>query len=153
GVQEEADRSSLLKLALAENKTALRYHVLTAYHAAATGSNIGEESFLVAQWALETDAAEALRQMAVRFAAGDNDLSRLVREQQDLLQARRVADSRLLAAIGAANPESIAEHEKTYRNIEGQLNRIVARLQKEFPEYGILASPQPLTITATQMLL
>ena len=48
---------------------------------------LSEESFVVAQQGVQTSAATALAQMAARFAKGDGELSRLIREQQNLVEA------------------------------------------------------------------
>ncbi len=147
------DRTDLAKQALTGNRLAFRYHVLALYHAAAGEPEAGDESFRVAQWALQTDAAEAIRQMSTRFAAGQGELASLVRQRQDLLRDGKAADARLFAAVGAANVQAMEEGRAAYSKIQARLDAIASRLKREFPEYAAVSNPQPLTVAATQALL
>src|SRR5262249_45126795 len=61
-----------------------------------------EESFHTAQWAVETDTAGAMAQMAARFGSGATTLATLVRERQDLQTRWQVADKQLSAAVSIA---------------------------------------------------
>jgi len=141
------------KHAVESNRFYFSLHVLALYHASSTEPQAREESFRVAQWALQTDAAEALGQMAARFAKGQGDLSSIVREQQDLLRDRKAADTRLLAAIASADVRATEEKRNAYGKIETQLDEIDARLRSDFPEYATLTNPQPLTIAAARAQL
>ena len=156
GATPPEDRTGLAKQVLTRNQYRLGYHVLALYHSAAGEPEAGEESFRVGQWALQTEAAEALRQMSTRFAAGQGELASLVREQQDLLRDRKAADARLLAAVRAANAQATADGGAgyaAYSKIEARLDAVASRLRRDFREYAAVSNPQPLTIAATQALL
>jgi CHAT domain-containing protein/tetratricopeptide (TPR) repeat protein len=153
GATLQEDRTGLAKQALTKNQFRLGYHVVALYHAAAGAPEAREESFRVAQWALQTDAADALRQMSTRFAAGQGELASLVREQQDLLRDRKAVGARFLAAVGAADARATEQQRAVYTNIEARLDAIATRLRHDFPKYAAVSDPQPLTITATQALL
>jgi CHAT domain-containing protein len=140
------------KQALTRNQFRFGYFVVALDHTAAGSPEATEESFRVAQWALQTDAAEALRQMSTRFAGGQGELASLIREQQDLLRDRKAADARLFAAVGAANAQATAEGRAAYSKIKARLDAIASRLSKS-REYAAVSNPQPLTIAETQALL
>ena len=78
-------------------------HVDAAWLAASRGGNIGalsDETFAVSQRAWTTTAASALARMSARLAAGDSDLGRRIRRQQDAQErvlALHQEDSRELA--------------------------------------------------------
>jgi hypothetical protein len=59
---------------------------------------LGEEAFIAAQWMAQTSASAALTQMAARFAKDDGELSRLVREQQNLSGLWQQLDKQIIAA-------------------------------------------------------
>jgi tetratricopeptide (TPR) repeat protein len=57
-----------------------------------------ERTFQLAQWALQSDAADALSSMTARLASGSGVLAELMRQQQDLSILRLTADARLVGA-------------------------------------------------------
>lgn len=57
------------------------------------------ESFDVVQRASAIAASAALSQLAVRFAAGGDDLAQLVRTDQDLLAEQKGLDKSLVEAV------------------------------------------------------
>jgi tetratricopeptide (TPR) repeat protein len=59
---------------------------------------LGSEMFQISQWALASEAAASLMQMAVRQTKGDAMLARLVRERQDLVGEWQGKDKLLIAA-------------------------------------------------------
>jgi CHAT domain-containing protein len=148
-----SDRADLTKALLKRHSDSLRFHALALHHADARSTKARAEAFELAQWALQTDAAEALSQMSVRFAKGGGQLAGLVRERQTLIARRQAEDKRILEAIGQADPQSLkavyASRDDTNRRLEG----IDAELATKFPEYSSLASPKPLSFTETQALL
>ena len=84
------------------------------------------EAFEMMQWADQSSAGAAVQQMGLRFAAGSDALSALVRERQDLSALWRDRDNALLGAVskpgGQRNQvvidnirKQIAETEQTRR--------------------------------------
>jgi tetratricopeptide (TPR) repeat protein len=136
-------------------------HVVNLAVAARKGiepaASLAHEAIEVAQWASQSSAAAALQQMSTRFASGPGALPSLVRESQDLADAWRGQDKALLDAL--SNQE--AQHERARIDVlrrqmaetERRLNAVVARIDKEFPEYAALAHPNPLTAEEVQKLL
>jgi hypothetical protein len=117
----------------------------------------GREAFEVAQWAIQSSAAAALQQMAARFGSGNDALGTLVRENQDLTALWRQSEAALTAAL--SKPEG-QRNQTLIDNIRGQIAeteaKVVAnagRLEKEFPDYAVLANPKPLHFEEAQKLL
>jgi CHAT domain-containing protein len=120
-------------------------------------AELGREAFAMAQWAKQSAAAAAVQQMGLRFAAGTNALAALVRERQDLSAFWRERYKALLAALakpqGQQSPTAIDGLRRELAETESKLNANTARLEREFPEYAALASPQPLKAEKVQQLL
>ena len=113
-----------------------------------------EEGFELAQWALQTGAADALAQMSVRFAKGAGPLAQLVRDRQDLIDRRQGEDKRLLAAVGAADAKAAEAIRASIAGLDSKLDAIDKRLAAEFPEYARPRQPASRsTIAAMQALL
>jgi CHAT domain-containing protein len=147
------DRAGIARAALASNALALRAHARAAYRAKVDNADSLEEGFELAQWALQSGAADALAQMSVRFAKGAGPLAPLVRERQDLLSRRQGEMRRLDTAVGTATAKAADDARTAVAELDGQLDAIDARLATEFKAYAELANPKPLTIASTQALL
>jgi CHAT domain-containing protein len=120
-------------------------------------AELGREALTIAQWAKQSAAAAAVQQMGLRFAAGTDALSALVRERQDLTVFWRDRDKALLAALatpqGQQNPTAIGALRRELAATESKLAANTARLEREFPDYAALASPKPLEAEEVQQLL
>jgi CHAT domain-containing protein/tetratricopeptide (TPR) repeat protein len=130
-----------------------RYHVLLMHRTAGDAKAFLSESFNVAQWALQSEASDAVAQMSVRFAAGTGGLAEAVRERQDLLTQRQAAESRLLAAIGRADAPAAEIARKSIIGFATRLAALEQRLTKDFPEYVQLARPKPLDLDEVRAIL
>src|SRR5438132_5003954 len=95
--------------------------------------------------------------MSTRFASGPGALASLVRESQDLAAAGRDQDKAMLDAL--SNPDGRHEQaridalRRKIAETEGRLKAVVARIDKEFPDYATLAHPKSLTAEEVQTLL
>ena len=145
--------SGLDKAALIQGTWRLRAAARAVYRDGASSADARAEGFVLAQWALQTGAADALAQMGVRFAKGAGPLSVLVRERQDLIGQRQGEDKRLLAAVGRADAKATDFSRTAIAGLDGKLAAIDARLAAEFPEYAQLSIPRPLSIALVQSLL
>jgi CHAT domain-containing protein/tetratricopeptide (TPR) repeat protein len=138
-----------------------RNHIFALAVAARQGTEpqaaAGREAAEVAQWAAQSSAADAVSQMALRFASGSGPLAALVRERQDLAVARRDKEKALIVALskpeGHQDRAGVDAIRKQIGEIEAKLTAIDARLDKEFPEYAALAKPTPLKVEEAQRLL
>ena len=147
------DRTGLARTALASSTGALRAHARALHRADADGDASREEAFELAQWALQTGAADALTHMSVRFARGAGTLAQIVRDRQNLAGHRESEDKRLLVAIGKADAKEAEEIRASIANLEAEIDAIDRKLAAEFPEYADLANPNPLTLAIVQDLL
>lgn len=115
------------------------------------------EMFQTAQWALFSDAAHSLAQMAARGAKGDPGLARIVRERQDLVTEWHWRDGSRTASVSQApNKRDLARASSNIARlavIDARIAEIDVRLKAEFPDYAAIASPQPLTVAEVQAQL
>jgi CHAT domain-containing protein/tetratricopeptide (TPR) repeat protein len=135
------------------NARDLRASARAVYRAYGTSTEAREEGFALAQWALQTGAADALAQMSVRFAKGAGPLAGLVRERQDLVRRQQVEDNRLLAAVGKADAKEAEAIRAAIAGLDAKVAAIDRRLGTEFPDYARLSNPKPLPVAAVQDLL
>ena len=151
--EASSDRANLARATLSANTRNLRAPARAIYRADSAGPSARNEGFTLAQWALQTGAAEALAQMTVRFAKASGPLAELVRQRQDLLVRRQAEDKRLLASIGTANAKTTEAGRVAIARLDGEIAGIERKLVKEFPDYAALANPGPVSLTDTQALL
>lgn len=120
-------------------------------------SALASEALEIAQWAVQSSAANAVQQMALRFASTDGALASLVRERQDLASVARTSEKLLVEALskpdGQRNQAAIDNLRKQIAETQGKLAANAARLEREFPDYAALASPKPLDVNEAQKLL
>jgi tetratricopeptide (TPR) repeat protein len=115
-----------------------------------------DESFRTAQWAVETETASALAQMAARFSSSNTTLTTLVRERQDLQSQWQIADKQFSAALSVpADQRAGADQRARTRiaEIHARVAEIDRRLMVEFPEFFALSKPEPLSIEHAAKLL
>jgi len=131
-------------------------HRLAAQNAAPTATPAAE-MFEEAQWALGSEAAASLAQMAARSAKGSLELAGLVRERQDLVHEWQAKDKQLIATKSEPPAKREADAEKALADrltaIDTRLAEIDRRLARDFPDYAALASPAPISIAAVQAQL
>src|SRR5262249_3052995 len=135
------------------NTWALRGSAQAVYRADPDTPAAREEAFELAQWALQTGAADALSQVAVRFANGAGPLAVLVRERQDLIARHQRETRRLDLALGRVDAKAAQEARSAIGALGTKLAAIDARLTAEFKDYAELANPKPLGLAAAQALL
>ena len=114
------------------------------------------EAFEAAQWALASDAAEALAKVAARFAHGDGPLADLAARRERQLAERDGLERRieaLYAQPGKAGDTERAEARRLYGEAVAQLKATDAEIARVFPDYSDLISPKPLSLAQVQSLL
>lgn len=115
-----------------------------------------DEAYQAAQRAMASAAAGALSQLGARFAAGEGDLARAVRERQDLAQAAARLDREITQARAAPDDGQAARVARLRAEEETARDRLAAAeaaLRARFPAYADLERPRPLSIAATQATL
>lgn len=108
------------------------------------------EMFKVAQWALGSEAAQSLAQMAARGASGNPALAPLVRERQDKDAEWQKRNALRDAAFGRPpaqrDRKAEAENLTQLAAADRRIAEIDARLASEFPKYAALASQAPVSV-------
>jgi CHAT domain-containing protein len=115
---------------------------------------LSRDMFQTAQWALSSEAAESLAQMAARGAKGDSKLAALVRERQDLVAEWQKRDDVRSAAVAQTpdkrNKDAEAENVTRLAAIDARIAVVDKDLAANFPDYAALASPAPLSVEEVQ---
>ena len=116
-----------------------------------------DEMFQMAQWALGSEAAASLAQMAARGGTDNPALASTIRERQDLVAEWQKGDATRNVAASQSNDKrdkpaeaaNIARLDAIDRRI-AQIDQVLA---KDFPQYAALASPKPVSIADVQSQL
>lgn len=149
------------------SKSQLRRHnwyfeglVKTTYRIArerSNGAQAAMEMFEIAQWAVGSEAATSLAQMAARSAGGFAQLAPIVRERQDLVAEWHAKHKQLITAWGEPPASrSLARETSLAERLAAIDKRIVAidnQFGREFPDYAALATPKPISIAVAQAAL
>lgn len=118
---------------------------------------LAEKAFLIAQRVIESQAAQALAQMAARQAAGSGPLAERARERQDAAARWRRADLKLTAALALPRAERDAEEVAELRSeldaADAAIVAVDARLAGEFPDFAELQRPAPINFDAVRQRL
>ena len=121
-----------------------------------TPESLRAEAFEAAQWAIVSDAADALAKVSARFAEGDDALGRLAEQRERLIQ-RRDALERGVESLYAQDTDAARERRRimsrTYEQTLAELAEVDARIEAEFPAFAELTRPRALTLAETQGLL
>lgn len=121
-----------------------------------TPAALRAEAWEAAQWAIASEAADALAKVSARFAQGDDALGRLAESRETLIQQRDVQERRLERLYASDDAADLAERSRTRTAYEAtleQLRQVDADIEARFPAYSELTSPQALSIAETQGLL
>ena len=121
-----------------------------------SAESLRAEAFEAAQWAMTSDAAEALARMSARFAQGDDAIAPLAEEREALI-ARRDALERQTEQVnqleGPDGDRRRAEAAAEYARTLDRLRALDGEIDARFPAYGELTSPRALDIERAQALL
>jgi CHAT domain-containing protein/Tfp pilus assembly protein PilF len=168
GIAKRTMRDSLAQTLTGKKKSeAEQWHfaflslVRAEYHKAAQGRALrGEASqdmFEAAQWALSSEAAASLAQMAARGARRDPALAEMVRQRQDLLTEWQRVEAQKNIALGqppkGRDAKSEAENNERLATIDARITEIDKQLAARFPDYGALTSPAPASVSEVQAYL
>ena len=125
-----------------------------------TGGDNGElkeKSFLIAQRVIESQAAQALAQMAARQASGDGDLAELARRRQDEVARWRKADLKLNAALAVDTSKrdsaAVAAIRSELQAADTAIAEVDQRLARAFPKFAELQQPASLDFEAIRQRL
>jgi CHAT domain-containing protein len=114
------------------------------------------EAWEAAQWAMASDAADALARVSARYAEGQGELGELA-ERRERLLAERDAQERELATLYGTDGETArarrAELTDAYEAGLDALKTVEAQIDARFPAYAELVAPRALSVEETQALL
>jgi CHAT domain-containing protein/tetratricopeptide (TPR) repeat protein len=115
------------------------------------------EAFRAAQWALTSDVAASLAQMAARGASKNPELAQVVRERQDLIAEWNWRDRIRASNLGKERSQRDDAADTSNRQrldvIEQRVQEIDQRIKDDFAEYAAIASPTPSTLADVTSVL
>jgi CHAT domain-containing protein len=121
-----------------------------------TPAALRAEAYEAAQWAIASDAADALARVSARFAQGDDALGRLAEEREVLIERRDRLERELERLYASDDAAALTARAKTRTDWEAAVERlraVDADIEARFPAYSELTSPRALSIAETQALL
>lgn len=121
-----------------------------------TPAALRAEAYEAAQWAIASDAADALARVSARFAQGDNALGRLAEERETLIERRDRLERELERFYASDDADALTERTRTRATWEATVDRlraVDADIDARFPAYSELTSPRALSVAETQALL
>ena len=121
-----------------------------------TPESLRAEAFEAAQWAIASDAADALAKVSARFAQGDDALGQLAERRETLITRRDQQERELERLYSVEGPEGQtrrAETRTAYEQTLTDLRAADAQIEATFPAYSELTSPRALTVQEAQGLL
>jgi CHAT domain-containing protein/Tfp pilus assembly protein PilF len=115
------------------------------------------DSYEIVQRASSSAAASAVSMLAVRFAAGSDELAQLVRKDQDLTAEQESLDKTVVAFVSKPPAQRSVETEEQVRKrieaVKAERERLQKMFNERFPDYIALSKPQPVSLSETQALL
>ncbi len=121
-----------------------------------TPTALRAEAYEAAQWAIASDAADALARVSARFAQGDDALGRLAEDREALIERRDRLERELERLYASDDAAALTARAKTRTDWEAAVERlraVDADIEARFPAYSELTSPRALSIAETQALL
>lgn len=109
-----------------------------------------DQAFVAAQWAMLSSTGRALQQTGQRAAAGDPELSRKVRDRQDLADRARDLEDRL---ADETEPDKRIALRGELDSLEDEMDSIDLVLSRDFPRFADYSAPAPLSIPQVQAML
>ncbi len=124
----------------------------TALAAPEDTSSLRAEAFEAAQWAMASDAAEALAKLSARFASGDSAVAALAEKREGLLERRAVLEQAIERTYANASSDAQALRGQ-YDVVLKELAATDAEIERRFPDYAELTSPRAIPVAEVQALL
>ncbi len=121
-----------------------------------TPESLRAEAFEAAQWAIASDAADALAKVSARFAQGDDAIGTLADEREGLIARRDTLEREVEALYSVEGEEGQrrrAESRAAYQATIERLSAVDAEINSRFPAYADLTAPKALSVEEVQGLL
>jgi CHAT domain-containing protein len=133
-------------------RTDIHRCIKSSYRVQAADSSVAQgavaNSFESAQWAISSQAAGALAQMAARVARGQGPLADAVRERQRLIEVWRGLNTRLYDVIKSGRAEN--DIRKEMAETQRRKDAIDAELQRTYPQYSSASTVRPVSLQRLQ---
>lgn len=118
---------------------------------------MAEEAFWSAQWAMQSTAAQALDNVNARFAQGSGPLADLARNLDEAREELQSVESEYFAALALPDDglreQLLAAVIPRLSAVKTRITTTEDQLYRQFPDYGRLVAPRPLSVAETQALL
>jgi len=113
------------------------------------------EAFEALQLTRSSSAGRAAQQMALRFAANDDAVAKVVRRQQDLQTQLAKQDEFLIKAMSEKEQDAVLVKRIRARQLElsEELKSVNDQIAQKFPRYAELIRREPLSVSEVQELL
>ncbi|GAA0615351.1 hypothetical protein GCM10009422_07980 [Brevundimonas kwangchunensis] len=114
------------------------------------------EAFEAAQWAIASEAADALARVSARFAQCDDELGLLAEERERLIVERDRLERELeqhYASGDDADLQARTRARMAWEAADGRLKAVDGEIETRFPAWAELTSPRALSVRETQGLL
>jgi CHAT domain-containing protein len=142
---------------LASNSRSFLSHVSLALHPEVPGDRVAlnAEAFEALQLTRSSSAGRAAQQMALRFAAKDDAVAKIVRRQQDLQSQHAKLEAKLIEAMSEADQDAAGTVRLRERQSEvsKELKAVNQQIKEDFPRYAELMRREPLSVSEVQGLL
>ncbi len=146
---------------IGKNDFVFEDHVAVAYRLAkqkpAQAEALKDEAFQIAQWALQTEASDALGKMAARFSTNNEALANLIKKRQDAVtrweRLRKAVSAALLSTRGKRNLKREEAIREKIQSLQQDIQKLDNQLAQDYPQYATLTNPKPLSITQVQQHL
>jgi CHAT domain-containing protein len=142
---------------LASNRKGFLSHVSLALHPEVSGDRVAlnAEAFEALQLTRSSSAGRAAQQMALRFAAKDDAVAKIVRRQQDLQSQQAKLEAKLIEAMSEADQDAAGTVRLRERQSEvsKELKAVNEQIKEDFPRYAELMRREPLSVSEVQGLL
>ena len=162
-----AQNPSTLKEAAAAGRSTSEHavtffgHVISSWMIAeqnpAQKDALSRETYELAQWALSSQTAGAVVQMAVRLGVGNGDAAAKIAESQSLADERTALNKELVASLSQPVQARSRDAERALQErievISTRLRVLGDEIETMVPRYSTLINPKPLTVGETQQFI
>src|SRR5262245_32127052 len=118
---------------------------------------LSRETYALAQWALSSQTAGAVVQMAARLGVGNGDAAAKIAESQGLADERTALNKELIASLSQPVQARSRDAERALQEridvINTRLRVLGDEIETLVPRYASLINPKPLTVAQTQQFI
>ncbi len=127
-----------------------------AFASTQTPQSIRDDLFISVQRGMTSVAAKALVQSALRQQAGNPELSKILRQRQDLLKRQKGRQKELTVSLSKQGIEAettVAHVQSKIDENKLKIEKLDQELDQNFPEFKELTNPSPMSVSEVQSQL